>query len=203
MLFRLKARIPRGAGFTCNGQWAGCQCGFDGRCNKFGRISFGELADQGGLFRHTCIQAVVDPPPQAADFIGRFAARRELADCKARGERILMVVAHDDERPCEHIDQVACCIVAECVCRFVDAPATYRRLVEDEGKRFFPTPDDAKRRGAGLDVSDAGTRRYDAEVGVADRRRRCRAEAARRVDDDERGAIPFQRVQARFESSAS
>jgi hypothetical protein len=110
-----------------------------------------------------------------------------------------MIIAHGDERLGEDVGQIERGFAGKRRRCVVDALAAGRRLVEDEGKRFLPGSGEMKRRCGCFDVGEAGPRRNDAQIAVADRRRGCGADAAGAVDDRQRHAAALDRLQAVFD----
>jgi len=66
-------------------------------------------------------------------------------------------------------------------------------------KANVPGARHAQRRCGGLDVGDARTRRDQAQIGMADRGRSGRADAAGCIDDRQRHAVAVKRLQALFD----
>ena len=73
----------------------------EANCGRFHQFAAGF-----GSSLAAAIHLRVDPLPEAADFVGGFACRRKFADRKAGAERILVIVAHDDEGSGNNIGQV-------------------------------------------------------------------------------------------------
>ena len=92
--------------------------------------------------------------------------------------------------------------VAKRVRCFADAVAAKRRLVEDKRERFPPGADDMKRRCGGFDIGDARARRDQAQIGIANRLGGGGGDAARGVDDRQRYATAFQRLQPLLDLAA-
>ena len=82
----------------------------------------------------------LDPLPEAADLLGRFAARRVFADRKARAQRVLVIVAHHDEGSGNDIVDIERGLVAERVRRVGEALAADRGLIQDDRRTACARP---------------------------------------------------------------
>ena len=145
-------------------------------------------------------EPLLHPLPEGAHFLRGLAARREFADGKAGAQRVLVIVAHHDERLCDDLGGLERRLVAERVFRAGKARrGPDRGLVQDIGERLVPGADDAQRRCGRLDVGDARPGRNQAEVGMADGRIGRGGFAAGGIDDRHRDAVARQQSQALFE----
>ena len=104
-------------------------------------------------------QPGLDPLPEAANFVRRFARRSVFTHRQSQTQRILVIVAHDDARQRENAQGIERLLIGEHGGRVADALAADRSLVEDKGERLVAGPDEVERRRRGFDIGDAGARR--------------------------------------------
>src|ERR1700744_1500765 len=97
------------------------------------RVGFGKRL----MFQRAAIEPRFGPPPELRYFFRGLAAGRVFADAKAGCHRILVVVAHRDERPRQHIAHLLRIVTAERIGRLVDAAAADRWLVYHDSEKLL------------------------------------------------------------------